>query len=515
LKTTAALLIVASAFATPARGATFKVTNANDAGDGSLRWAIEQANAAPGPHTIFFAPIGTPTITLASPLPAIAQPVTIESGFTIDGSQAGMTDGIVIAADHVLIASLKVKNFSGDGFVIRGDSDSMAWVVSSGNRNGIRIEGSHADIRGSSFVSNRELGMWIARSSSGNRIGAPYQECYVLCAPVPGPDQIGGNGGTGLWVEGDGNTIDSANIGMGADGHALPNGGTGIVVTGAHNAVIHSIISNSGGNGASLGAPARFEGNSGGCNGGWFVTGSVVDPPEVTFIRADPTVITAAGTFRGAPNADYTIELHDAAPSCPNTASRLVASVPVKTDATGFAAWKALVAHFPVTSGFGIATRGDVEETSRQSAPVAAFVTGESRADLSVRTIAPATAFTGQDIEFDTIVTNNGPAAVYSFKLEIPHTPGAEYVSATTTSGDCWLGGLQFCQIDLLAPGDSATIRERLKVTAPHGTLLHHVATVSHWPASYSPIDPNSLNNLAVVNVDVVASATRRRPAGH
>src|SRR5262245_31626648 len=34
---------------------TFAVTNTNDSGTGSLRWAIEQANSTPGPDTILFA----------------------------------------------------------------------------------------------------------------------------------------------------------------------------------------------------------------------------------------------------------------------------------------------------------------------------------------------------------------------------------------------------------------------------------------------------------------------------
>ena len=509
LAVTSFLLLAAAA-----HGAIFQVTNANDAGDGSLRWAIQQANAAPGPHTITFAPIGTPTIMLASPLPAITEQVSIQGGWTIDGSGAGMGDGIVIAADKTSIQYLRVKNFSGDGFVITGDDAVLQFVVSSGNRDGIRIEGHRADVRGSSFVSNAQLGMWITKQSSGNRISAPYQPCYVLCPPVAGPDHIAGNGGTGLWLDGDQNVVDSAEIGVGADGHALANGGSGIVVSGAHNTVINSIISNNGAHGISVAAPARFGGNSGACNGGWFVTGTVSDaPPSVLFVRADPTVMQAGGNFHGAPNAIYTIELSDASPSCPTALSTLLGTADVQTDATGATAWSAVFAHIPVTSIFAIATRRDAEGTSLPSTPVAAFVSGERRVDLAVRTTAPPVALSGQEIEFDTVVTNNGPAAVDTFRLDIPRTPGTAYVSATTTSGYCWLDGLQWCEIQLLAPGQSAIVRERVRVDAPSGSTLQHVATAAHWTNDPST-DPNLANNTATATVRVVPPG-RRRSAQH
>src|SRR6516164_5496603 len=53
---------------------------ADDGGEGSLRWAIERNNAAPGRLRIEVDPAGQApyVIKLASPLPAIKGPVTIE-----------------------------------------------------------------------------------------------------------------------------------------------------------------------------------------------------------------------------------------------------------------------------------------------------------------------------------------------------------------------------------------------------------------------------------------------------
>ena len=73
--------------------ATFTVTNVNDSGAGSLRQAIISSNAAAaGPRTISFniAGAGTHTINLASALPAITKPVTLD-GLTQPGASCGNT----------------------------------------------------------------------------------------------------------------------------------------------------------------------------------------------------------------------------------------------------------------------------------------------------------------------------------------------------------------------------------------------------------------------------------------
>ena len=73
----------------PISAATFTVTNTASSDSGSLRQAILNANANPGPDSIDFAipAPGVQTIVLASPLPAITQPVIID-GFTQPGSSA-------------------------------------------------------------------------------------------------------------------------------------------------------------------------------------------------------------------------------------------------------------------------------------------------------------------------------------------------------------------------------------------------------------------------------------------
>jgi predicted outer membrane repeat protein len=73
--------------ARPAQAANFAVTNTNDAGAGSLRQAISDANTTLGADTINFELGSAATITLASQLPTI----TDSAGLTIDGGSTNIT----------------------------------------------------------------------------------------------------------------------------------------------------------------------------------------------------------------------------------------------------------------------------------------------------------------------------------------------------------------------------------------------------------------------------------------
>src|SRR5262249_5589001 len=70
---------------------TFTVLNTQDAGDGSLRWAITSANANPGADRIEFniGGGGVRKIALNSALPAITDTVTID-GYTQTGARKNL-----------------------------------------------------------------------------------------------------------------------------------------------------------------------------------------------------------------------------------------------------------------------------------------------------------------------------------------------------------------------------------------------------------------------------------------
>lgn len=162
--------IAAIAFATTASAARFQVTNANDSGQGSFRWAIEQANATPGYDSIRATCPGPCLVMLASPLPEITDTVGIEAPITIDGSQAGVTDGIVISGAEVQISRIRVQNFAGDGFVMRGRAAYGEWLEATNNTNGIRIAGRApaCSARGSSRTGSTASGSPGVRATCGS-----------------------------------------------------------------------------------------------------------------------------------------------------------------------------------------------------------------------------------------------------------------------------------------------------------------------------------------------------------
>jgi uncharacterized repeat protein (TIGR01451 family) len=133
---------------------------------------------------------------------------------------------------------------------------------------------------------------------------------------------------------------------------------------------------------------------------------------------------------------------------------------------------------------------------------------------LGVRTTGPTSTAAGQIVEFETVVTNYGPLAIDYVNLSIPIPANTEYVSAETTSGGCWLDGVQFCGLAPLGVGDTATIHERLRVTALRGTIHYAVTVGSGYPAVTLVSDPNSSNDSASVDVPI-APVARSRPVHH
>jgi hypothetical protein len=126
--------------------ATFTVTTTADAGPGSLRQAILDANADSDQDDITFNLPGTGvrTIPVASALPAIARPVVID-GFTqpgaspntmsdgdnavrlveLDGTDAGSTPGLVLAGGDATVRGLIISRFTGDGIDIASSNNRV------------------------------------------------------------------------------------------------------------------------------------------------------------------------------------------------------------------------------------------------------------------------------------------------------------------------------------------------------------------------------------------------------
>jgi hypothetical protein len=205
---------------------TFLVTNTNDAGPGSLRQAILNANAQTGLNRIAFdiGSGGMQIIQPASALPAITNPVivdgTTEPGYagepliTLSGAQAGSgSNGITIEAGNSTVEGLVIDYFSGSGIVL----DSNGGNVLRGNYIGTDASGTLAAGNGT--------GITVA-GSSGNQIGGTMAHSRNL---------ISGNLGNGIVLYGIGtqdNIVQGNLIGTDCTGTAaLGNGGCGVSIS--------------------------------------------------------------------------------------------------------------------------------------------------------------------------------------------------------------------------------------------------------------------------------------------
>ncbi len=209
-----------------AGASTFTVTNTNDSGSGSLRWAINQANGNAGTDTIAFniGGGGLRTINPTSALPTIVDETVIEGssqpGYSgsplieLNGSNAGAgVSGLVIRGRVVQVHALAINRFSAHGILIDGGYGALVHEC--------RI-GTSAD--GTAAAGNGHSGVYIL-GVPNNMIG-------------PG-NTISGNGVDGVRIDAaaaTGNVVQGNRIGTNTAGSAaIANGYNGVVITAANN----------------------------------------------------------------------------------------------------------------------------------------------------------------------------------------------------------------------------------------------------------------------------------------
>ncbi|HEX8456950.1 MAG TPA: FG-GAP-like repeat-containing protein, partial [Pyrinomonadaceae bacterium] len=227
----------------------YQVTNTNDAGAGSLRQAIMDANAQAGTQTITFQIPGggVKTITPLSALPAITDAVVID-GFTQPGALAAGapllagsgatllveingqsvptdTSGLVVNAGNSTIRGLVINGFSGSavlggsGITVSGASNSVV----EGNRIG-------TDASGSTARSN-STGVILLNTSTatvrGNLISGQVNAGVFILA----------FGGTS-----NGNSVTDNFIGTTRDGNAALSNLGGVDVAEASNTAIRNNV---------------------------------------------------------------------------------------------------------------------------------------------------------------------------------------------------------------------------------------------------------------------------------
>jgi parallel beta-helix repeat protein len=214
-----ALVLAFALCASALRGATFTVINTNDTGGGSLRQAILDANASPGPDLIDFNIPGTgPFVILPlSILPPLA------GGTTLDGTTQPGYAGMPL---------IELSTFSGAGLRMTGTgSNTIRGVCVQDFNAGVQIESNDNHLE-ACFIGTSPtgaagqgngVGVVITAGSSGNVIGGSTAGAGNL---------ISGNA-TGIQSTGGGaNLIQGNLIGTDVTGNSpIPNG-DGIALTG-------------------------------------------------------------------------------------------------------------------------------------------------------------------------------------------------------------------------------------------------------------------------------------------
>ncbi len=228
-----------AAFAAPAQGATFTVDNVNDAGAGSFRQAIIDANALAGADRIEFTIPGAPAV------PQVIAPVndldTITGKVTIDGyTQPGSAQaqpGVLSPAEIRVVLDATLTNrgleFTTNGSLVRGlqiTNANLGVGVADGitvTGNGNRFEGNHIGTDGTLGLGNDDAGVEITGNNN------------VVGGSTPATRNVISDNEDGVRVElGTGNAIQGNYIGTDETGTlGLGNSWDGIGLAGPGNLV--------------------------------------------------------------------------------------------------------------------------------------------------------------------------------------------------------------------------------------------------------------------------------------
>jgi uncharacterized repeat protein (TIGR01451 family) len=503
-----------------------------DQGVGSLRQAILSANATAEADVIAFSIDGgeteSRTIVLASPLPAISQPLLID-GYTQPGSSpntlnTGSNARVLITLDGRLLsgdeAGLRVRanNVLLRGLAIGGFATAAGVSFESGS--GGAIEGCYVGLDGLGLSSHPNLeGVLVA--AVGTRVGGPAVDARNLISAnlqsgirvvqtgsssVVAGNLIGvaqnlaalGNLGSGVVLDG------ASSVAVGgvaaANGNIIAhNGGVGVSVRGGGvgNAVLSNAIFLNAGLGIDLGDDGVTANDSLDADEG---PNGLINYPFLTGITYNGESTTVEGFYSGARNLPVRIQLFSTGaqidPSGYGSGAEFLAQSLVTTDAFGVANFSITIAGIiPDGQAFTSTATSMVDGTSEFSAVIA------PKADLGVVLSADAEAvFVGSSLTYTIEVTNHGPAPIG--RVEVRDVLPANVSLLEVNAGElAWTleNGTVSAVIENLASGQSVTfslIVSPLAVAA--GSIQNRVSVLGSRP------DPVAANNLATLTTQVV-----------
>ncbi|MBX3724905.1 MAG: hypothetical protein KF823_03205 [Xanthomonadales bacterium] len=254
----AVLLLALVALGQGASAATFTVTSTADAGPGSLRQALLDANATPAPDTVVFALAGPGphTIALATPLPALTAPVLVD-GWSQPGAQVNTLadgwnavvkielDGIALANGQVglrlaaagsEVRGLSLYNFRAPSLRLEGDD---AWAR--GNLVGLRADArTPGSVGFAGLLGGQGAIQAIRVSANGGRriaIGGPDPADRNLVAGQTNGISANQNSGNIEDVR-----IENNWLGLDGTGLGVVANGSGISVIGATGGVVRGNV---------------------------------------------------------------------------------------------------------------------------------------------------------------------------------------------------------------------------------------------------------------------------------
>ncbi len=260
--TSALVALVALLVGVPALANTYTVTSTADAGAGTLRQAILDANANVGPDTIAFniAGSGVHTITPVTALPVITSPVTID-GFTQAGSSPNthpVGQGLNSVLTIELVGSLGV---SASDTTIRGLSIHGGSVVfNNGAFSNNKVEGC--------FIGTDVTGTQRLDGGFGTQVTVTGESGATIGGAAPGARNLIAACQAGVTLAGAGtaHVVQGNLFGLAASGNALltpacPGTSFALNFNGSGNTARDNVIAG-GSNGISVnGTGHTFKGN--------------------------------------------------------------------------------------------------------------------------------------------------------------------------------------------------------------------------------------------------------------
>ena len=343
------------------------------------------------------------------------------------------------------------------------------------------------------------------------------------------PQFVAGNGGTGVRVDNAGkNTFSRLTIGSGLNGAILPNSSSAVSITEGFNNAFGSIDITCNSSGGipipcvdhQSGTGDTFRGNSyvGQASPIFEAPGANNDqaaPPVSGCTQTSTTQIECTANVTCSPNTqcleDFW-EYYFFGPPPPNGHGTVTAAVPafrrvgtgtVTTDSTGHGVITAIFDPGPnfnfTTDKIGATTTDPTNGTSPFSTPVSA-TPSSIVTDLALTMTGSPNPAMNSNITYTVGVTNNGPAAATNTVLIDILPLAVNFVSATSTTGNCTVdaGNNVTCNLGSLANGGSATVTI---VVAPTAT-----GTFVNFAGVSSDITDNIRTNNGVFLETVVSS---------